>query len=90
MVITWDDRKNEANFKKHGVWFEEAQTVVLNPDSLMNSNLYPRGDRMEYLGFSSSLRLIYVVTVEKSDEEIRIISARKATPRERSKFEKGI
>ncbi len=28
MQITWDKHKNEANFKKHGIWFEEAMSVL--------------------------------------------------------------
>jgi uncharacterized DUF497 family protein len=52
MLITWDDRKNEANFKKHGVWFEEAQIVILDSLTLISSNDHPSGDRIEYLGHS--------------------------------------
>ncbi len=88
--IYWDDRKNESNFKKHGVWFEEAQTVVTNPSSFYNTNDHPDGDRMEYLGHSQEPRLLYVVTVESTENSIRIISARKTTARERAKYEKGI
>lgn len=90
VLITWDDRKNEDNFKKHGVWFEEAQTVIVNPLSLMNENEHPDGDRREYLGHSLESKLLYVVTVEKSDEEIRIISAREATANERAKYEESV
>lgn len=60
MLIVWDDRKNEANFKKHRVWFEEAQEVVLNPLSLVADNEHASGERLEYLGFSSALKLLYV------------------------------
>ncbi len=90
MLIFWDDRKNEVNYKKHGIWFEEAQTVVLNPLSLVSTNDHPSGERMEYLGYSMESKLLYVVTAERSDDEIRIISARKATANERAKYEKGI
>lgn len=90
MLIEWDDRKNEANFKKHGIWFEEAQTVILSPLSLMNVNDHASGDRMEYMGYSSQSRLLYVVTVEKEDKKIRIVSARKATANERKKYEEGV
>ena len=90
MAISWDDRKNEANFKKHGVWFEEAATVIINPLTLSAPNDYPAGNRMEYLGFSLNFKLIYVVTVEHNEDNIRIISARKATNRERAKYEEGI
>ncbi len=90
MWIIWDDRKNEDNFKKHGVWFEEAQTVLPNPFTLMAVNDHPDGDRMEYLGYSVEAQLLYVVTVEQSEEVIRIISARLATVNERRKYEEGV
>jgi uncharacterized protein len=90
MIITWDDRKNEANFKKHGVWFEEAQTVLTQELTLMAPNDHPDGDRMEYLGYSTQHNLLYLVTVERHEEEVRIISARKATSSERVKYEEGI
>jgi uncharacterized protein len=90
MLITWDDRKNEDNFRKHGVWFEDAQTVILNPLTLMSANEHPDGDRMEYLGYSAQSQLLYVVTVENADDLIRIVSARKATAKERAKYEEGI
>jgi len=52
MIITWDEIKNYKNFEKHEVWFEEAQTVITNPFTLMAPNDHPNGDRMEYLGHS--------------------------------------
>jgi uncharacterized DUF497 family protein len=45
---------------------------------------------MEYLGYSLESQLLYVVTVEQSDEIIRIVSARFATATERAKYEEGI
>ncbi len=89
-VIGWDESKNEKNFKKHGVWFEEAQTVITNPLSLININDHPDGDRMEYLGYSLESRVLYVVTVENNESSIRIISAREASSNERIKYEEGI
>ncbi len=90
MLITWDDLKNESNFAKHGVWFEEAQTVLFDPLLFSNLNPHPDGNRMEYLGKSEDFRLLYVVTIEEFDDEIRIISARKATSNERKQYEEGI
>lgn len=87
MIITWDETKNESNYEKHEVWFEEAQTVIVNPLSLMAPNDHPDGNRMEYLGHSVEERVLYVVRVEESDDEIRVISARKAEPQERKKYE---
>ena len=90
MQVTWDPKKNESNFKKHGVWFEEAATVLFDTTSLSNINKHPTGERFEYLGHSDRSRLLYVVTVEKADDEIRIISARKATNNEREKYEERV
>ena len=56
----------------------------------MAPNDHPDGDRMEYLGYSTGHKLLYVVTVEKGEEVIRIVSARKATQNEREKYEEGI
>ncbi len=89
-VIGWDESKNEKNFKKHGVWFEEAQTVITNPLSLININDHPDADRMEYLGYSLESRILYVVTIENNENSIRIISAREASSYERVKYEEGI
>ena len=52
MIISWDDVKNQKNYKKHGVWFEEAQTVIVNPLSFVAPNDHYDCDRMEYLGHS--------------------------------------
>lgn len=90
MLISWDDRKNEQNFKKHGVWFEEAMTILSNPLTLSNLNSHPSGNRFEYLGHSTLSRLLYVVTVEKEETEIRIISARPATTAERTQYEERV
>jgi len=64
--------------------------VVLNPLSLVADNEHASGERLEYLGFSSAMKLLFVVTAERDDEEIRIISARKATSKERKKYEEGV
>jgi uncharacterized DUF497 family protein len=89
-VVTWDPKKNETILKKHGVWFEEAATVLFDTMSLSNLNKHPSGERFEYLGHSDRSKLLYVVTVEKDDNEIRIISARKATSNEREQYEERI
>lgn len=90
MDITWDDRKAEANLAKHGVSFEEAATVILNPLALTAPNAHPDGSRFEYLGHSTRDRLLYVVTVERSEETVRILSARKATPYEKETYERRL
>ncbi len=90
MEITWDDRKELANLQKHGVSFDEAATVILNPLSLFNLNEHQSGKRFEYIGHSQLGRILYVVTIEERDDCAHILSARKATTHEREKYEKGI
>jgi hypothetical protein len=83
--FSWDNRKNKANQKKHGISFDEAQTVFFDenaveffdPDHSKNKN------RFIMLGLSYRLRILVVChCLRKNDTEIRIISARKATKKE--------
>ena len=81
----WDQNKNVANIKKHKVSFEEAKTVFFDE----NARLIPdpehsiNEERFIILGISNKLKLLIVVHLYKSnDEVIRIISARKATKSE--------
>ena len=90
MFISWDDKKNESNYRKHQIWFEEAQSVVLNPLAFLAPNSHGMGERFEYLGYSSNHRILYVITSEMEERDIRIISARKASFNEREKYEEGI
>ncbi len=87
----WDGRKSQANLKKHGVSFEEAQSVFYDEIALQfyDDGAYSE-DRFIILGMSNLSRVLVVVHCERgtSGEAIRIISARKATSKER-KFYPG-
>lgn len=85
----WDKRKNTANRRKHGVTFEEAETVFLDEQALlMGDPEHSTGeDRYLLLGASSRPRLLVVChTYRHKDEVIRIISARTANRRERNQY----
>ena len=89
----WDDSKNKANRRKHGVWFEEAQQVFDDPRAIMFSDPEhsAKEDRFIMLGVSGSGRVLVVVHCERDEGNvIRIISARKALGKEVAKYEKGI
>ena len=88
MEFEWDDRKNEANFKKHGVWFEEAATVVTHPLS-KDFDDPDHAERTISIGSSHKMRTLFVVYIENVTS-CRIISARLATPKERKDYEEGI
>ena len=90
-AFSWDDRKNKANQKKHGVSFEEAQTVFFDENAIeyVDPDHSEGEDRYLILGFSYRLRVLIVShRLRKNGQEIRIISARKATKKEQ-KFYSG-
>jgi len=88
----WDDAKNRANFKKHDVWFEEAQTIWTDARSVefFDPEHSDDEDRFMRIGHSTKNRLLLVVFCERAGSNIRIISARKALPKEIKDYEKGI
>lgn len=87
--FSWDDRKNRANQKKHGVSFEEAQTVFFDENAIefFDPDHSEDEDRFLMLGLSYRLRILVVsYRLLDDDSEIRIISARKATKKEQKVF----
>ena len=89
ITFSWDDRKERENKRKHGVSFDEATTVFADENArLKHDPDHSRDeDRFVLLGFSAKLRLLVVVHAYRQDEkEIRIISARKAVPKERKQY----
>ena len=89
----WDERKNRSNRQKHGVSFEEAQTVFLDDAALLidDPDHSDDEDRFVLLGLSSSLRTLVVChCYRKASSIIRIITARKADRSERSLYSKRV
>ena len=86
MNFTWDKAKNRLNKKKHGVSFEEAKSVFLDEHARLigDPDHSDSEDRFVLLGMSTKLRFLVVVHVyRESNELIRIVSARRATTKER-------
>jgi len=86
----WDPVKERHNRRKHGIDFAEAATVFEDPLALsMADTIHSDGeDRYIVLGRSEKDRLLVVVHADRG-ERVRIISARRATPRERRAYEHG-
>ena len=84
----WDDRNAAANLLKHKVSFLEAATVFDDPYVIVEPDLAHSAEesRESAIGFSRKERVLLVVYMEP-DERIRLISARRATPEERRKYE---
>lgn len=83
MKFEWHRRKAESNLQKHGVSFEEAQTVFDDPaQETLPDQLHSFGEaRYLCIGISEQNRVLAVIYTERQDR-IRIISARAATQRE--------
>ena len=91
MIFKWHPRKAQSNEKKHGVTFDEAGSVFLDTSSLtiydpLHSDYE---ERFVIIGTSLKNRILSVVHTENGDD-IRIISARKATKRERNYYESNV
>jgi uncharacterized DUF497 family protein len=93
MHFEWDEKKNKSNFEKHGVWFEEAQTVWADAHSEEFSDPEHSDEEERFLriGLSSKLNILLIVFCERDEgSSVRIVSARKATRKEQEQYEKGI
>ena len=90
MEFEWDPDKSEINLSKHDVSFPEASTVFGDPLSLTNYDPDHSDDEDRYItiGESSNGQLLIVSHTDR-DDQIRIMSARRATRRERKASENG-
>ena len=86
--FSWDARKARSNEQKHGVSFEEAQTVFFDDNALLLDDPDHSWDEKRFLllGLSSSLRMLLVCHCFLEEDTIRLISARPATRRERRQY----
>ena len=88
LSFEWDPRKAAVNLRKHGVSFEDAQSVFADERARLIDDPDHSADEERFLllGLSSSLRLLVVAhCYREAGGVIRIISARKAT-REEQRF----
>lgn len=92
MNFEWDDKKEQSNLKKHCIHFSEAVTIWLDYHSLEMSDPEHSGeeDRWLRLGMSKQAKIILVVYVERYENTIRIISARRASKNETKEYLKRI
>lgn len=88
LKFEWDSKKGKTNIEKHGVSFQEATTVFGDPLSLtIEDPLHSKDEfRLVTIGISHKNRLLVVIHTERGDN-IRIISARQATKKERANYE---
>jgi uncharacterized DUF497 family protein len=83
-------RKAKANWGKHGVRFSDAETVLFDPAAVTREDLSARGEqRFVTVGTDAEGRVPIVVYFYREDD-VRLISARSATRKERLEYEEGI
>ena len=88
ITFVWNDEKAQINLQKHdGITFQQAAEAFFDPllvvvDASRNDNA-----RDAIIGLDRRWDLLYVVFIEREDDMIRIISARKATRKEREYYE---
>ena len=84
----WDKRKNRSNIRRHGVSFEEAQTVFLDENGILidDPEHSEVEDRFVLIGLSFGIPLLVVCHCYRQDDVIRVISARKANRTESASY----
>lgn len=92
MKFTWDENKNRINIKKHGISFEEASTVFIDPlhIAVLDQRFSYFEERWITVGKILENRVAVAANLyfdEDGEEIIRILSARLATPFERRQYE---
>jgi uncharacterized DUF497 family protein len=87
----WNESKAASNVTKHGVTFDEASTVFSDPLAVIFDDEEHSGEKVReiIIGHSVVERLLLVSFMERGDDIVRIISARRATRRERKDYEEG-
>ena len=90
-MFEWDARKAAVNRTKHGISFEEAATVFGDPDSLDGPDLEHSAEESRFLRLGRAatgrvLMVAYTVRRRSNGESIRIISARRASRKERAAY----
>ena len=89
MLVEWDPVKALSNARKHGVQFADAFAVLEDERALtMRDPSAHEEERWVTLGLDALGRVLVVVYAWRG-ESVRVISARKATPRERRRYEEG-
>jgi uncharacterized DUF497 family protein len=93
IAFKWDEAKSRANLKKHGVSFEEARSVFFDEYAVQffDEEHSSEEERFIMLGMSNLSRVLVVCHCERAGGSvIRIISARKATRKERGFYPEGV
>ena len=87
LAFEWDGEKASANLRKHGVSFETACEVFLDPLLRVKDSGDRDGQTQVVIGETLDERLLFVVHIVRNEDVIRIVSARPVTSHERREYE---
>jgi uncharacterized DUF497 family protein len=86
--FTWNAAKAKSNLRKHGVSFDEAATCFDDPNGCyFRNDAASYEDRLILIAMAQKRRLLFVVHAEVGRDAIRIVSARKASPAQRRRYD---
>ena len=91
MRFIWDDLKNRSNKRKHGIGFDIAAHVFLDPLQITRLERVVEGEeRWQTIGrVGAVIVLVAYIVIGEEEEIIRIVSARKVTRQERIEYEEA-
>lgn len=90
MKFEWDESKKRSNLEKHGISFEEAQTIFENPlAAIFDDPQHSIGEIREIIIGHSSQNQLLLVSFPERCGVIRLISARLATRKESEDYEQN-
>ena len=82
IIFEWDAEKNKLNKKLHGIAFEDAKFVFNDPFKVILPDIYHSEIEERWLAIGLVSRVLFVVFTERSENRVRIISARVGTKAE--------
>src|SRR5919108_6624757 len=87
ITFVWDDNKALTNLRQHGIPFEQAAEAFFDPFLKVVDASRNEEARDAIIGMNTRWNLLFVVHIELEEDAIRLISARKATRKERHDYE---
>ena len=88
-MIVWDERKREANVRKHGFDFADAHLVYDNPEKLTTKSIRNDEERKMDAAMVEMRGMIIALVYVARGVDVRAISFRRASRRERKRYEQA-
>ena len=91
MIYEWDPKKADENHKRHKVSFDEATSVFTDPLALTFDDPDHSQEERRYatIGTSSKERIVFLAHIDRGEDHVRIISARRATATEAHAYQES-